>query len=42
MEADQGWGLAWIDVAEDGIADLPVEFRERLALGTGPCELREP
>jgi hypothetical protein len=42
MEADQRRGLAWIEVAEDGIADLPVEFLERLGLGTGPCELRAP
>ena len=43
MEADQGRRLAWIEVAEDGVADLPVEFLERLGLrmdrsggGAGP------
>lgn len=33
MEADQGWRLAGIEVADDGVADLPLELLKGVGLG---------
>ncbi len=40
MEADQGWRLAGIEVADDGVANLPMEVLKRVGLGVdrrGSC-----
>lgn len=40
MEADQGWRLAGIEVADNGVANLPVEVLKRVGLGVdrrGSC-----